>query len=641
MIIWPLLSLVHQPVTGLLQYSAAELLRLHLHLSAPRPAVLHLHPDIAFPPHRGCIHRGSCRSFQVDTSKTINSIWSNFRRLPRNTGQVVDHSVLARPAQSTNTAVRCNNAAVNFGLLNIRSLTSKGHLIQDLLIDRKFDFLCLTETWQQPNDFSQLNESAPPGFVYICQPRGSGRGGGLVIIHCEKWKVLPVSAPTFSSFESTVCQLSGPTPTIIATVYCPLKPNSDFLNGFADFLTHLTTLLPNIILLGDFNIHTDNLNNLLTRDFTSCLDSLGRTVFGLQQHANVPTHLKGHILDLICCSGVAPLHITADDLPISDHFLLSFTVKPPLSITKLPRLISFHSIKNINLDSLSFSTDSLMATLNLSTPEELVSQYNAGLHSILNSLAPLKTRSVSFSHSAPWFTPELRVMKAKGRQLEWLHKKTGLTVHKQIYNDNILHYKDCITQTKSNFYSSIIRSNEGNTKALFSLFKNIIQPPDSLPSHLHSADLCNSLMSFFNEKIQKIHQHLGSKPPPNILPEPPLLTSSFSSFLLPSNSEISDLICKSKPSTCQLDPLPTALVKAFLPSLLPLISAIIHSFLSSGTVPAPFKTAAITSVLKKPSADPTNFHNLHPISNLPFISKILKKTVRFSTSYTFIPQHHV
>lgn len=43
-IIWSLLSLVHQPVTGLLQYTAAELLLLHLHLSAPPPAGLHLHP---------------------------------------------------------------------------------------------------------------------------------------------------------------------------------------------------------------------------------------------------------------------------------------------------------------------------------------------------------------------------------------------------------------------------------------------------------------------------------------------------------------------------------------------------------------------------------------------------------------------
>uniref|UniRef100_A0A671W446 Reverse transcriptase domain-containing protein n=1 Tax=Sparus aurata TaxID=8175 RepID=A0A671W446_SPAAU len=561
-------------------------------------------------------------SAPVPPTQPIKSIWSNSRPPSRNTGRAVDHSVLASLPRSASSTANCESTTVNFGLLNIRSLTSKGHLIQDLITDHKFDFFCLTETWQQSNDFSQLNESTPPAFTYTCQPRGTGRGGGLAIIQHEKWKVSPVPTPAFTSFESTVCQLSGPTPTIIATVYRPPKPNIDFLHDFAALLTHLSTLSPNNIVLGDFNIHMDNTNNPLTKDFTSCLDS-----FGFQQHTDTPTHSKGHILDLICCSGVSPSHLTAVELPITDHFLLSFNVKLSLSTTKLPRLISFRNIKDINLDSLSSSIDSLMATQNSLTLEQLVSHYNTGLQQILISLAPLKTRSVSFSLSAPWFTPELRLMKAKGRQLERLYRKTGLHIHKDIYKNHMLHYKNCITQTKSNYYTAIICSNKGNTKSLFSLYKNITQAPESLPSHLCSTAFCNSIMSFLSQKIQMIHQHLSSQTTLNVISELPPPTHFFSCFQLPTSAEISDLIRKSKPSTCQLDPLPTVLVKACLPSLVPLISAIIHSSLSTGTVPTPFKTAAITPILKKPGADPTNFNNLRPISNLPFISKILEKTV--------------
>uniref|UniRef100_A0A3B3QUE0 Reverse transcriptase domain-containing protein n=1 Tax=Paramormyrops kingsleyae TaxID=1676925 RepID=A0A3B3QUE0_9TELE len=133
-------------------------------------------------------------------------------------------------------------------------------------------------------------------------------------------------------------------------------------------------------------------------------------------------------------------------------------------------------------------------------------------------------------------------------------------------------------------------------------------------------------MSFFNEKIQRIHQDLGSTSTSSSfeLHSPTLI---FSSFQLPTLSEISDIICKSKSSTCQLDPLPTDLVKACLPSLIPLISSIIYSSLTTGTVPPSFKTAVITPILKRPGADPTNFNNFRPISNLPFISKILEKTV--------------
>lgn len=151
-------------------------------------------------------------------------------------------SVLACLARSANAPLSSDNTSVCFGLLNIRSLTGKGHLVQDLLTDRKLDFMCRNETWQLPGDFSQLNDCTPPGFVYLCKPRGSGRGGGLVILYREKWKVAPVSVPPFSSLECLACQISGPTPTIIATVYRPLKPHTKFLNEFSALLTHLSTL---------------------------------------------------------------------------------------------------------------------------------------------------------------------------------------------------------------------------------------------------------------------------------------------------------------------------------------------------------------------------------------------------------------
>uniref|UniRef100_A0A3Q3FPG6 Reverse transcriptase domain-containing protein n=2 Tax=Labrus bergylta TaxID=56723 RepID=A0A3Q3FPG6_9LABR len=133
-------------------------------------------------------------------------------------------------------------------------------------------------------------------------------------------------------------------------------------------------------------------------------------------------------------------------------------------------------------------------------------------------------------------------------------------------------------------------------------------------------------MSFFTAKVDKIYQQLT----PNISSLPvflPPLSHSLSSFKLPSVAEISDLIQKSKPSTCPLDPLPTVLVKACLPPLSSLIMVIIHSSLTSGLVPISFKSASITPILKKPAADPNDFNNFRPISNLPFLSKILEKTV--------------
>ena len=154
--VWIFLMPAHLPVTGLFRYSAIDLLRLRCRLPGPPLEAFHLPPDIAFQPRRRYIHRGSRRSFLHNSSTGVVPIWSSSAPPPRSASRAVDHSVdhgvLARLARSA-SAVSCDSTALNFALLNIRSLTSKGNLIQDIITDRKLDFLCLTETWQQHNDF--------------------------------------------------------------------------------------------------------------------------------------------------------------------------------------------------------------------------------------------------------------------------------------------------------------------------------------------------------------------------------------------------------------------------------------------------------------------------------------------------------
>ena len=90
---------------------------------------------------------------------------------------------------------------------------------------------------------------------------------------------------------------------------------------------------------------------------------------------------------------------------------------------------------------------------------------------------------------------------------------------------------------------------------------------------------------------------------------------------------VSEILQKTVPNSCDLDPIPTKLLYEKIDVLLPTIINIINTSLASGFVPPDFKTAIVKPLLKKPSLDQNVLKNYCPISNLPFLSKILEKVV--------------
>jgi hypothetical protein len=102
-------------------------------------------------------------------------------------------------------------------------------------------------------------------------------------------------------------------------------------------------------------------------------------------------------------------------------------------------------------------------------------------------------------------------------------------------------------------------------------------------------------------------------------------SSSLSEFASVTEDDVGKIIRQSATKSCCLDPVPTQIVKQCLDILLPIITQIINLSLSSSKVPTSFKIAAVTPLLKKLNLIPEILKNFRPISNLPFLSKILEK----------------
>jgi hypothetical protein len=106
----------------------------------------------------------------------------------------------------------------------------------------------------------------------------------------------------------------------------------------------------------------------------------------------------------------------------------------------------------------------------------------------------------------------------------------------------------------------------------------------------------------------------------------------FADFRQLTTEDVRKLISSSPNKSCCLDPIPTVLLKRFLDFLVSPITAILNLSLSSGTFPSALKHASIYPLLKKPNLDTDDPNSYRPVSNLPFLSKLIESAIFFQLS---------
>ncbi|XP_052799130.1 uncharacterized protein LOC128230724 [Mya arenaria] len=452
-------------------------------------------------------------------------------------------------------------------------------------------------------------------------PRRGRRGGGVAIIHKASIHINIIASSKdhdFSQFEFMDCNVViGKHSIRLAVIYRPPPSRENGLNAntFLEqewplFLSKHATEGNSSVIVGDLNFHLDQPTNSDTKKFNSNLDA-----FGMHQHVAEPTHVAGHTLDVVITRDnnnvISNVEVIDPGLSDSngrisrDHFAVTFHVeasKPP----PIRKAVTYRKLRSIDINSFRDDirkTDLFNARGISSNIDNFIEEYSNELTLILDKHAPLTTKTITLRPSCPWYSEQLHDAKHQKRKLERKWRESKLSVDHDIYRSQCAVVNRMLKQARVDFYTSKIESYGSDQKSLHRITKTLLGNTNEviLPLHSSPKQLAQNFSDFFIGKIENIRDNITSQKQSSSGvgdTEADYIGVKYDKFTPTSEDEVKSIIRKSASKSCELDPIPTWLLKECLDELTPVMTKVINASLQSGYVPRSFKHSRIRPLLK-------------------------------------------
>uniref|UniRef100_A0A3B3HCT2 Reverse transcriptase domain-containing protein n=1 Tax=Oryzias latipes TaxID=8090 RepID=A0A3B3HCT2_ORYLA len=495
--------------------------------------------------------------------------------------------------------------------------------MNELILDNNLDCLLLTETWLGTDAPVVLTEASPLNFNFLFSTRGDKKGGGTASIARGSFATKTITLHSYSSFEHHAFSFNSPS-SLCVTVYRPPKPPSCFIQEFSEFLSVTHSKYSRVLITGDFNLHVDKDSDAHAKEFLNLLHCMDFT-----QHVTQPTHGRGRTLDLVITYGLSCSVSSVVDMAVSDHYCIFFNIT---SFTRQEAPVRTVRKRYITPDVAANVINILHQTPAHILPAScdfMVEHFNNKLQSAIDVVAPLKTKMLKTKATAPWKNEPIRALKRECRRAERKWRKTKLTVHRKIFKEQQMRYSHAIKKARTLHFSNLILQNKNDLRVLFKTIDSLTKRDSQRSSIAASDAVCESFADHFRSKINAIRSSLLTQKGVDFNESIALYLSeeTLESFVLVDAVGLGQVFSQLKPTTCLLDPIPTSLLKTFYDFFESELLNIVNYSLQTGVFPAAFKTAVVRPLLKKSHLDPYNYNNYRPVSNLPFLSKMIEKTV--------------
>ena len=509
------------------------------------------------------------------------------------------------------------------------------------MIDNDIDVCFIQETFLSINDSVKVKEVQDYGFNIISKPRAR-HGGGIAIIYKGNIKLqINNQISKYKTFEAMEATLQTKSELLrLTNIYrSPYSKKNrytpkSFLQEFEEYLDTLDEKTGMPIIVGDFNIHLEKTYSLDTIRYNQLLNNAI-----LSQHIDCPTHEDGGTIDHVITSDHLNNRVKGIEVvesgTLSDHFFVSFSISDcalPKPVTN-EKILCYRNFRNIDVEA--FKKDVCNSVLNQSeyftSLEDTCGLYQETLTVIMDRHCPIMKKRIKPRHH-PWFDDSLRALRRKRRAAERKFRKCKSHNARLDYIKLRNEFSRMEYIKKTSFHRRAFKDCSNDIKKTFQKISELTGVENKhLPGTSNTHDLAEDFKEFFSDKVSKIRtnvENLQKNSAKDHDEEPSLpCPGSFESFKTLSEEELQSTIKRMSNKFCELDPIPTWLLKKCLPELSNILLYIVNSSLSSGMFPATMKHAIVKPVLKNYNADADSLKNYRPISNLSFVSKMLERVV--------------